>query len=201
MASSESQSSPRDTQEDLARRTSEGLRGARVHSAEDLLPLVYDELRRLAGARLARLQPGQTLDPTALVHEAWQRLVGPADPGWDDRAHFFGAAARAMRNVLVDAARRRGAAKRGSGQRPRDSSALEDVAGRMSGPALVDVDAALRELESFDPLKSQIVMMRFFTGLTMQEIAAALDLSLSRVEREWRFARSWLQEVLRPESS
>jgi RNA polymerase sigma factor (TIGR02999 family) len=162
-------------------------------SAADLLPLVYDELRRLARSRLARLHPGQTLQATALVHEAWIRLIGEEDPGWDCRAHFFGAAAQAMRNILVEQHRRKKSLKRG-GDRARVSD-LDELEPEIDPPAydFLALDEALKRLEAKYPAKSQIVMLRFFTGLSMPEVAEVLGLPLTRVEREWRFTRALLQ--------
>ena len=162
-------------------------------AAEELLPLVYDELRRLARARLDRVGPGQTLQATALVHEAWLRVVGDDDPGWDCRAHFFGAAAKAMRNILVEEWRKKSSLRRG-GERVRLD---EELFGRLGHETPVQemliLEEALGRLEAFDALKAKVVELRFFTGLTMREVAEVLNLPLTRVEQEWRFARSWLQ--------
>jgi RNA polymerase sigma factor (TIGR02999 family) len=169
----------------------EGLRG---HAARDLLAVVYDELRRQAQLQLARSGSNQTLQATALVHEAWLRVAGTKDPGWDSRAHFFGAAARAMREILIQGYRRRSTLKRGGDYARVDGAETEapahDEIDRLA------VDDALRELETRDPQKAEIVLLRFFAGLTMLEIAEVLGLSLTKVEREWRFARSWLQRSL-----
>ena len=162
-------------------------------AAEELLPLVYDELRRLARARLDRAGPGQTLQATALVHEAWLRVVGEEDPGWDCRAHFFGAAARAMRNVLVEQSRRKASLKRGGDRLRLDDDLIEAVGLSGPEPGMLALDEALERLERRDPIKGKIVELRFFTGLSMREVAEVMDLSLTRVETEWRFARSWLQ--------
>jgi len=164
-------------------------------AAADLLPLLYDELRRL-GKALMRNQPtGHTLQATALVHEAYAKLVGTADPGWDGRAHFFGAAAKAMREILVDQARRRGALKRG-GEHKRQS--LENELPAIQAPVddILALDEVLKKLESQDARKSQIVMLRFFAGLNMQEIADALEVSKSSIERDWRYIRAWLYKEL-----
>ena len=162
-------------------------------AAEELLPLVYDELRRLAKARLDRAGPGQTLQATALVHEAWMRVVGQEDPGWDGRAHFFGAAARAMRNILIEQYRRKASLKHGGDRLRVDPDAMSAIGLRDPVQELLVLDEALSNLERDDPLKAKIVELRFFTGLTMREVAEVLDLSLTRVEQEWRFARAWLQ--------
>lgn len=173
------------------------LRAGRESAASELLPLVYRELRRLAAAQLARLRPGQTLQPTALVHEAYVKLVGSGDPGWDGRGHFFAAAATAMREVVVDAVRRKAAAKRGGGVP--DEALDSALAVPRGGPALDDVlavDAALERLEAQYPRKAKVVVMRYFGGLADEEIAAAVGVDVRTVERDWRFARAWLHSVL-----
>lgn len=170
-----------------------------TRSAAELLPLIYDELRKTAAARIRRLEPGQTLQATALVHEAWMRVVGEADPGWDCRSHFFGAAAQAMRNILVDAARRRQAYKRGGDKKRETADRLLDVAADLPSHDLLELHEILEELEERDSLKARIVSLRFFTGMTVAEVAEVLELSKSRVESEWRFARSWLQTRLSPD--
>jgi len=165
-------------------------------AAKDLLPLVYAQLRSLAGARLAELPPGQTLQPTALVHEAYLRVAGKEDPGWDGRRHFFAAAARAMRDILVDEARRKTAIKRGGGRQREDL----DEAKVSWGPAPEDVLAvheALERLEAEDPLKGQIVNLRYFAQLSAQETAAALGLSITTLRREWLYVRAWLEREVR----
>ena len=161
-------------------------------AADELLPLVYRELRALAQQKLSRMAPGQTLQATALVHEAWIRVLGGGDPGWECRAHFFGAAAQSMRNILVEQSRRKAALKRG-GDRRRVLAVDEEPA--VSGPDvdMLILDEALRDLEARDPLKARLVELRFFTGLSMPELAEVLGLPLTRVEREWRFTRAWLQ--------
>ncbi len=167
-------------------------------SAERLLPLVYEELRSLARARLARTPPGNTLQATALVHEAYMRVVGEADPGWDGRGHFFGAAATAMRDILVEQARRKGSLKRGGDRKREGAEAIENEALAIEPPAedVLALDEALKKLEAEDPRKGQVVALRFFAGLTNEEIAAALGVSLPTVERDWRFARAWLQREM-----
>jgi len=165
-------------------------------AAERLLPLVYEDLRKLARARMARVTPGQTLQATALVHDAYLRVTKKGDPGWEGRAHFFGAAALAMRDILVEQARRKSAAKRG-GDRERVGDA-DDVAIATLVPAedVLALDEALARLQQRSERQARIVMLRFFTGLEMEEVASMLGLSISTVEREWRFARSWLQRQL-----
>src|SRR5262245_6917109 len=161
-------------------------------SAEQLLPLVYDELRELALARMAAESPGNSLQPTALVHEAYLLLVGSDDAArWDNRGHFFAAAAESMRCLLVEHARRKKRQKRG-GDRTRISlDAAEPLA---HGPSddLVALDDALIRLTAHDPVKAEVVKLRFFAGLTMPEIARTLDISLATAERHWTYARTWL---------
>ena len=164
-------------------------------AADQLLPLVYDELRALAKSRLRHVAPGNTLQPTALVHEAYLRAVGHEDPGWSGRGHFFAAAAQAMRNILVDQARRKAALKHGGGLRRED--ATPDLL-PIEQPAedMLALDEALKQLEAEDPRKARVVMMRFFAGLTTEQTAEALGISLPTVERDWRFARSWLGRAM-----
>lgn len=170
--------------------------GDRAAGAE-LLPLVYDELRRLAAARLAALPPGQTLQPTALVHEAFVRLVGGAagDPGWNGRAHFFGAAANAMRNVLVDLARAKSRDKRG-GDRSREPLTHIELSGGRDPVDVLALDDALTRLEQSDQTKARIVELRFFAGLSVDQTAAALGIAPATVDRHWAFARAWLRREL-----
>jgi RNA polymerase sigma factor (TIGR02999 family) len=165
-------------------------------AADDLLPLVYDELRKLAAVRIAGETPDQTLQPTALVHEAYLRLVGPADAErWDNRGHFFAAAAEAMRRILVENARRKNRAKHGGG---RQRVSLDAAVSVQQAPDedLVALDEALTRLTAYDPVKAEVVKLRFFAGLTMPEIATTLNLSLATVERYWTFARTWLYAEL-----
>lgn len=166
-------------------------------AADELLPLVYDELRGLAAARLGREAPDQTLNATALVHEAYLRLVGDRDPGWNGRRHFFGAAALAMRRILVDRARRRARLKHGGGLRRQDVS-LDDaaLASDADDRTLLAVDDAVRRLEAADPRRARIVNLRFFAGLSNEQTARALGVSVGTVERDWRFIRAWLQVEL-----
>jgi RNA polymerase sigma factor (TIGR02999 family) len=163
------------------------------HAAADLLPLVYDELRRLASQWLAQEAPGQTLQPTALVHEAFVRLTGTSGPqtGWDSRRHFFAAAAEAMRRLLVEAARRKKRRKHG-GDRRRVSLEVAEPMAQAPSEDLLALDEALTRLTAHDPVKAEVVKLRFFAGLTMAEVAQSLDLSLATVERYWTYARTWL---------
>ncbi|HMF12181.1 MAG TPA: sigma-70 family RNA polymerase sigma factor [Gemmataceae bacterium] len=172
--------------------------GGDPHAAEQLLPLVYDELRKLAARRLAQEKPGQTLQATALVHEAYLRLVGNQD--FENRRHFFAAAAEAMRHVLVDRARRRKRTKQGGGwQRvPLD----EAIAASTSAPdELLAIDEALTRLEKDDPQAAAVVKLRYFAGLSADETAHSLGISRASVYRHWNFARAWLlQEIATPPS-
>ena len=164
-------------------------------AASRLLPILYEELRRLAADRMRQAPPGNTLQPTALVHEAYLRLVGGGDVGWNGRGHFFGAAARAMRDILVEQARRKAAARHGGG---RERAPLVDVEIGLDGGGedLVALDGALRRLEARDADKAQIVMLRYFAGLTTAQTAAALGVSERTVEREWRYIKAWLRREL-----
>jgi RNA polymerase sigma factor (TIGR02999 family) len=168
-----------------------------TQAAERLLPLVYDALRRLASRRLEREAPGQTLQATALVHEAYMRLVG-GDPGrrWDGRGHFFAAAAEAMRRILVDRARDRRRLKRGGGLGRVDLD-LGAVPLDAPGDDLIDLDEALTDLGREDPLCARLVALRFFAGLTQAEAAEALGLARRTADRHWSYARAWLYERLR----
>jgi RNA polymerase sigma factor (TIGR02999 family) len=166
-----------------------------AQAAEQLLPLVYDELRKLAAQRLAQEKPGQTLQATALVHEAYVRLVGARDPGWSSRGHFFAAAAEAMRRILVENARRKQRLRHGGGRRRLN---LEDVepAGAAPSEDLLALDEALEQLALKDPIPAQLVKLRYFAGLTMEETAAALGIPLRTAERNWTYARTWLHRAI-----
>lgn len=164
-------------------------------AAAELLPLVYDELRRLARSRMGKHADGHTLQPTALVHEAFLRLVGQADAAWRNRGHFFAAAAQAMRQIMVDQYRRRMSLKRG-GDRARVPADEAEPAIDSPHEDLVALDDALRRLEASDPRKAQIVNLRYFAGLTAEETAAAMGTSLSTIEREWRYIKRWLYAEL-----
>lgn len=160
-------------------------------STDDLLPIVYEELRRLAAVLSSHFTPGQTLQPTALVHEAYLRLMSGRDTGWEGRRHFFGAAARAMRNILIEQARRKAAHKHGgSGQRIELTEGLAIV----EPPAenLLAVDEVIQKLNEEKPHLGEIVTLRFYAGLSVGETAAVLGTSESTLAREWRFARAWL---------
>ena len=159
--------------------------------AIELLPEVYAELRRLAAALTARLRPGQTLQPTALVHEAYLRLVRNQDPGWEGRRHFFGAAARAMREILIEQARRKDSRKRGGGARRIE---LSEGLALIEPPAddLLALDEAIGHLQAEKPDLAEVVLLRYYTGLSVEETAGVVGRSVSTVVREWRFARAWL---------
>jgi RNA polymerase sigma factor (TIGR02999 family) len=164
-------------------------------AAARLLPLVYDELRKLARSRLARLPPGQTLQPTALVHEAYMRLLGKEDLQLEDRRHFFFAAARAMRDILVEQARRKAGPRRGGGRR---RVPLHEDAAVIEPPSvdMVALHEALDELEKEDPLKVQIVNLRYFAGMNVHETAEVLGLSESTIHRHMRFTNAWIKARL-----
>jgi RNA polymerase sigma factor (TIGR02999 family) len=170
-------------------------KGRRVDAA-GLLPLVYDELRQLARGRVARLARGQTLRATELVHEAWLRVVAGGDPGWEGRAHFFGAAANAMRNILVEQARRRGSLKRNSSRKAELPTDVPELDPELPYEDVLTVHEALVKLEQAHERPARVVTLRFFGGLAMPEIAGILGISLPTAERDWRFARSWLQDRL-----
>lgn len=174
-------------------------RGDSVAGAQ-LLTLVYDELRRLAAAKMARESPGHTLQATALVHEAWLRLGGDGRKAWPNRSYFFAAAAEAMRRILVDAARRKQAARHGGGQ---ERVNLDIPGVDISAPAddaeLLAVHEALDRLAAHDARKAEVVKLRYFTGLSLEEIAQALDVSEPTVKRDWAYARAWLFKEIRRE--
>jgi RNA polymerase sigma factor (TIGR02999 family) len=162
-------------------------------AASQLLPLVYDELRKLAAHRLAHQAPGQTLQPTALVHEAYLRLVGDLEGSdWDSRGHFFAAAAEAMRRILVENARRKGRRKRGGGLTRIDFDAAEPLAAPEIREDLLALDEALTKLTSVDPQAAQLVQLRYFAGRSIPEAAQALGVSPRTADRLWAFARVWL---------
>ncbi len=165
------------------------------HAAEELLPLVYGELRKLAQARLSKTPPGHTLTGTALVHEAYVRLVGHEDPGWDGRGHFFFAAARAMRDILVEHARAKSRLKRGGDRRRVDPDNLV-LAIDAPPEDLLALDEALSRLSREHPRQHQVVMLRFFAGLAAEEAAERLGITSRTVERDWRFARASLYDAL-----
>jgi RNA polymerase sigma factor (TIGR02999 family) len=166
------------------------------NAAAQLLPLVYDELRRLAAQKLAQEKPGQTLQATALVHEVYVRLVGAGDePHWDSARHFFAAAAEAMRRILIDSARRKQSRKHGGGRQRRDLDA-DALAAPEPNLDLLALDAALERLAQQDPLKAKLVELRYFAGLTGDQAAAVLGISPSSADRHWVYTRAWLRREL-----
>jgi len=165
-------------------------------AASELLPLVYAELRKLAAARMAAESPGQTLQPTALVHEAWLRLTGNEAVNWDGKAHFFGAAAEAMRRILIDNARRKQAARHGGGQQRLDLAEL-DVPAPENADELLVISEALEKFVLVDQRKAELVKLRYFAGLTMEETADVLGISLATAKRWWTYSRVWLFEHIR----
>jgi RNA polymerase sigma factor (TIGR02999 family) len=166
-------------------------------AAAQLLPLVYDELRRLAAQRLAGEGPGHTLQPTALVHEAYLKLVGP-DPQqpWKGRVHFFAAAAQAMRRILIDHARRKHRARRGGGMKRIELDDIERVAESGRADELLALDEALTQLAAADPRKAELVRLRYFAGLTLEQAAELLGISRATADRHWAFARAWLYDAM-----
>ncbi|HTV39993.1 MAG TPA: sigma-70 family RNA polymerase sigma factor [Candidatus Sulfotelmatobacter sp.] len=160
-------------------------------AADELLPLVYGELRKLAASKMANEQPNQTLQPTALVHEAWLRLTGNEDVKWNGRAHFFGAAAEAMRRILIDNARRKRAARHGGGKERLDVQDIE-IAAPAKEDELLAIDEALEELGTVDKQKADLVKLHYFVGLTMEECAGVLGISVPTARRWWSYARAWL---------
>ena len=164
-------------------------------AADELLPLVYDELRKLAAARMANEVQAQTLQPTALVHEAWLRLVGSQNQQWNGRAHFFGAAAEAMRRILIENARRKRAVRHGGGQARLNINEIE-IAAAGKDDELLAVSDALEKLGARDKQKAELVKLRYFVGLTTQEAAEVLGVSVPTADRWWNFCRAWLFEEI-----
>src|SRR6266566_3863678 len=165
-------------------------------AADELLELVYQELRQLATRKMAQELPGQTLQPTALVHEAWLRLVGSENPSFENRAHFFSAAAEAMRRILIDRARRRRTRRHGGGYERVDLAECDLVAPQ-ADDELLAVHEALDNLAREYPVQAEVVKLRYFGGRTNQEVAQILDISLSTVKNYWAFARAWLHQELK----
>ena len=168
-----------------------------ANAAEELLPLVYEELRRLAASKMANEAPGQTLQPTALVHEAWLRLGGSEAPSFQNRAHFFGAAAEAMRRILIERARRRVAAKRGAGAAMVDVDEIEIPSPVADDDQLLAVNEALEKFAALDPRKAELVKLRYFVGMSFDEAAAALGIAVPTAKQWWAYARAWLTVELR----
>lgn len=175
----------------------ERVKGGDNSATDALFPVVYDELRQLATKYLAGERSGHTLQPTALVNEAYMRLLGPSNATWENRAHFFGAAARAIRRILTDHARTKGALKRGGAA---DRLPLEEIEDSIrvddDAPDFVRIDAALEKLAKLDAQKAKVVELRYFGGLTVEQTALALGVSPSTVARDWQFARLWLHRAL-----
>jgi len=182
-----------------ATRILEAARSGDSKAAEQLLPLVYDELRRLAASKMAGQAPGHTLQPTALVHEAWLRLTGKQDHLWNGRTHFFAAAAEAMRRILIDNARRKQALRHGGGQAGRVDIAAVDLPSPLPDDQLLALDAALDRLTEFNARAADVVKLCFFVGLTQEQAARELNVSLSTVERLWSFARTFLYSEIERE--
>lgn len=166
-----------------------------AHATDELFPIVYDELRAIAGKFLLGEAKAQTMQATALVHEAYMRLVGPSQTPWENRAHFFGAAARAIRRILIDHARQRDRVKRGGG---RERATLDEAAVVCAEPRedLIGIDDALTRLAGIDEQKARVVELRFFAGLSVEQTALALGVSPSTVARDWQFARVWLSREI-----
>jgi RNA polymerase sigma factor (TIGR02999 family) len=173
----------------------EAIGHGRTGAAEELLPLVYDELCRLAAHKLAHEPPGQTLQATALVHEAYIRLVGARQQQWSNHAHFYGAAAEAMRRILIDRARRKRSERHGGGLRRVDLDSLE-LGAELEDDQLLALNEALTRLEESDKAKAQLVKLRFFAGLSLPQAAEALGMPEGTAKRTWAFTRAWLYREL-----
>lgn len=172
----------------------EAIRGGNAHAAEELLTLVYQELRRIAAAKMASEPAGHTLQATALVHEVWLRLMATGAPKFEGRAHFFAAVAEAMRRILIESARRRTAKKReGEAGEPMDLAEVLEVPAAAPAEELLAIHEALDALSAQDPQAADLVKLRYFVGMTMDEAAAALDIPLRTAERLWNYARAWLR--------
>jgi len=166
-------------------------------AARDLLPLVYDELRKLASQRMSAERPGQTLDATGLVHEAWLRLVGPRDgQHWNGRGHFFGAAAEAMRRILIESARRKRGPQRGGGWRRVELNDDDPANSVRADDELLAVDEVLTRFAEHDPAAAELVKLRYFAGLSMDETADALGMSRATAYRQWSYAKAWMRRAL-----
>ncbi len=176
----------------------EAVDGGDPHAAEELLPLVYDELRQLAAQKLSHEKPGQTLQATALVHEAFIRIVGSDDQRWDSRGHFFAAAAEAMRRILVESARRKRQARHGGATAQRVPLDLVQPTACGQSEDLLALDDALQRFEKVHNKKAELVKLRYFAGLTIPQAAAALSISVTTANRYWSYARAWLHEELEP---
>ncbi len=167
-----------------------------ARASEEILPLVYDDLRRHAGVQMAHESGGQTLQPTALVHEAWLRVVGGDNQRWQNRAHFFGAAAEAMRRILIENARRKARLKRGGGQQRVDIENVE-LADTTPEEKVLLIDDAVEKLREQDPERAKVVVLKFFGGFTNEEVAASMGVTVRTIERHWAFAKAWLFQSIR----
>jgi len=176
----------------------EPMERAELPPAEELLPLVYEELRRLAAHKMAHEAPGQTLQPTALVHEAWLRLGADGQPPWKNRAHFFAAAAEAMRQILVERARRHTALKRAGGVRCLSLDEVEIPMAVADDEMLLAVDEALEQFAARDPRKAELVKLRYFIGMSFEEAASVLGIAVPTAKKWWAYSRAWLAVALRP---
>ena len=168
---------------------------------DELIPLVYDELRRLAAAKLSREAPGQTLQPTALVHEAWLRLGADDQPAWENRGHFFAAAAEAMRRILVDAARKRAAAKRGGRAEHTGLDGFEIAIPQRNEDEVLQVNEAIDKLAVIFPKRAELVKLRYFVGLTFEETSSVLGIAVPTAKEWWSHARAWLAVEIRQQDS
>lgn len=175
----------------------EKTQGGDAVAGAELLPLVYDELRRLAAAQIAHESAMLTLQPTALVHEAWLRLGGDRQAEWKNRRHFFGAAAQAMRQILIERARRRATEKHGGGLQRVAALEIDLAASEPDHESVVAVCAALDRFAQLDPEKAELVRLRYFVGLTIEEAAATMDISVATAKRHWTFARAWLAREMK----
>jgi RNA polymerase sigma factor (TIGR02999 family) len=175
----------------------EAARRGEAMSSEELLPLVYEELHRLATYKMRNEAPGHTLQPTALVHEAWMRLAGSDAPGWESRGHFFAAAAEAMRRILIERARRRLAAKRGGGAVATELDEIEIPYPAADDDQLLAVNEALEKFAALDPREAELVKLRYFVGLSFDEAAAAMGIAVPTAKQWWAYARAWLTVEMR----
>ena len=166
-------------------------------AAEELLPLVYEELRKLAAAKMAHEKPGHTLQATALVHEAWLRLANGSAPQYENRAHFFGAAAEAMRRILIERARRRLAIKRGAGAEQVDVDEMEIASPIADDAALIALNDALEKFSSVDGRKAELVKLRYFVGMSFEETSVAMGIAVPTAKQWWAYARAWLSVEMR----
>jgi RNA polymerase sigma factor (TIGR02999 family) len=171
------------------------LKAGRDEATNELLPIVYNELRELATRKLRNESSGITLQPTALVHEAYLRLIGSEDEDWENRAHFFGAAAEAMRRILIDRARAKKSQKRGGEAKHVSLDGLTEISFEKADE-LIALDEALKELTEMDIEKAELVKLRFFVGLNMEEVAGALGISIRTAERSWAYSRVWLHRQM-----